>query len=169
MALRLLKGTLIRLFTTPSIVQLVEVSSTTQCRIDFSVAATDVSQGFGWCRTSTQTAFRVLCKVLTCTTIDPAFTNTIRLLPAKKERNIILSRKYSQRPPADPARMRLESWVHKLREYTKCKSDLSLRNIMNFFCSVCLPAFGLDLSISHDVTKGMVDTSIHFKFLKCVT
>jgi hypothetical protein len=145
MALRLLKGTLIRLFETPSISKLVDVSSTPQQRIDFSVAATNVSREFGWCRASAHTAFRILCKVLSCTTIDPAFPITIRLIPVKQERNIIIGTKYSSLPTTDPVRVMLEAWVLKLREDTRCKSDLSLRNIMNFFCGACVPAFGLDV------------------------
>ncbi len=156
MGLRLLKGTLIRLFTTPSMSKLVEVSGSTQQRIDFSVAATDVSQGFGWCRGSAHTAFRVLCRVLSCTTIDTDFTRTIRLLPAKQERNIILGKNYSKRPPTDPARVMLESWVLKLREHTKCKSDLSLRNIMNFILGSCVPSFGLDVDTWPQNVKDIV-------------
>jgi hypothetical protein len=145
LALRLLKDTLVHLFKTPLISKLVQGSASWKARIDFSVAATEVAQGFKWCRITAQKAFRIMVKVLNCTTIDPTFTHTIKLLPVKQERNVILGKKYSKRPATDPARVMLEAWVLTLKENTNCKSDLSLRNIMNFILSACLPAFGLDV------------------------
>ena len=146
MALRLLKGTLIRIFKTPSISKLVDVARDTQQRINFAIAATDVATGFGWSKTSAYSAFRVMCKVLSCTTIDPAFPKTIRLIPTKQERNIIIGNKYAKLPSTDPTRVMMESWVMKLREHTNCKSDLSIRNIMNFILSSCVPSFKLDVN-----------------------
>lgn len=156
MALRLLKGTLTRLFKTPSITKLLEGSTGTKQRTNFSIAATEESQGYKWSRTTAQKAFRVMIKVLDCTMIDPSFTHTIKLLPAKKEWNLVMGRKYSRRASDDPARMKLESWILVLKERTKCKSDLSMRNIMYFFIGSCLPAFGLDLDAWPDDAKSIV-------------
>ena len=145
MALRLLKKTLIHRFKTPCISKLVEGSNVVNESIKFSVAATEVSHGFSWSRSTALNAFRVMCKVLSCTTVASAFTKTIKLLPAKKERCVILGKRYSSRPSNDTGRMMVESWVRLVRENTNCKSDLSIRNIMAFFFNVCLPAFGLDV------------------------
>ena len=69
LALRLLKDTLVHLFQTPLISKLVQGSASSKARIDFSVAATEVAQGFKWCRTTARKAFRIRVKVLNCTTI----------------------------------------------------------------------------------------------------
>jgi hypothetical protein len=101
-----------------------------------------------------------MCKVLSCTTVDPSFTNTIKLLPAKPERDIILGKKYSRRASNDPARVMLESWVQKLKENTNCKSELSLRNVMNFILNSCVPSFGLEVETWPDNANEIV----HRKF-----
>jgi hypothetical protein len=132
-------------FETPSISKLIEASKGAQERITFSVAATEVCQGFQWSRTTAQKAFRIMCRVLQCTTVDASFTNTIKLLPVKRERSIILGNRYGNRSSDDPGRVMVESWIMIVKENTNCKSDLSIRNIMNFFFSACLPAFGLEV------------------------
>jgi hypothetical protein len=160
MGLRLLKSTLILLFTVPSIIKLVEEFTGVQERISFSLAATKAAQDMKWSKTTAQKAFRIMCRILSCTTMDQSFTNTIKLIPAKNERNVILGNKYSKRPSNDPTRVLLESWVLSLKENTNCKSDLSLKNIVNFILSACLPAFGLHVESWPDNAKE----SVHAQF-----
>lgn len=87
-----------------------------------------------------------LKRILGLLTLPDGFVESLRLVTNRKGAltNKSLG-KYGALLPEHPTRVRLEEWLQRLRDGTRNRSELGLRNILIFYCNVCLPALGLDL------------------------
>jgi hypothetical protein len=164
--LGLLKGTLVAMYGRADITKLIADADTAACRVKFSVVATNVAANLGWAKSTAQKFFGILRKIMGVTTINTNFVRTIKLLTAERERNAVLGGKYGRRHKDDPARILLENWAGKLRINTKMRSDLSLKNVMNFIISVCLPAFDLNPESYQESSKDQIEAKISDELVK---
>jgi integrase len=87
-----------------------------------------------------------LKRILNLLAFPAGFVESLRLaqLPKSGNGNNAIG-KYGTLPPDHDVRVRLEGWVDKIKTGTRNNSELSIRGIINFYTSTCLPAFGLDL------------------------
>lgn len=148
MAGRLLTYALTKCFGKPCMQTLIQRSKEPQVVLDFAMALSEAMHSFHWKK---NTAVKMMCvtkAILRLTNIDSYFLAKLRLLydegtratPAVQVMHQIIGKKHT---PA--ARSRIESWVKELREHTKNRATLSLRNVVMFFTHTCVPAFGLDV------------------------
>ena len=99
-----------------------------------------------WCVATARKYATTIKRILALLQLPPGFVDSLRIIQLRKAeaRNKALG-KYANLPADDPARKRVEAWVATLRDGTRNTSELSLRNIIGFYCNTCLPALGLDL------------------------
>ena len=87
----------------------------------------------------------VVKRILGLLSLPDGFVSSLRLVCVKRAVCSKALGKYGKLPTDDPARVRVESWIEALRDGTRNSSDLSLRNVIQFYGNVCLPALGLEL------------------------
>jgi len=100
-----------------------------------------------WSLATTRKYATNLKRILNLLQFPPGFVDSLRLVPTKGSapKNKVLG-KYGALAADHPIRARLDGWVGILRERTRNRSDLSLRNVVSFYCNACLPALGLNLN-----------------------
>lgn len=144
LALRLLCGVLVAKYDS-SIEKLI-TSSLHAGEVDkFSSAVTKMIITFKWAKSTARRAVWITKKILHETNVDPVFIKRFRLVFPEKKYNKILGKKYGSLEFDHPIRKRLEAWIVTIRETTNNRSDLSIKNMMTFYLSNCLPVFGLKL------------------------
>jgi hypothetical protein len=139
-----------------SVQQLVSVSTNANESTNFSLAISETSAKFGWSKVTLAKVMTVVRRILGETTLDAHFINMIKILAPNKTYNKIIGRKWGCLEETHRARIRLESWIKTIRENTTNRSDLSIRNMMTFYTSSCLPKLGLDINNWEDDTASQV-------------
>jgi hypothetical protein len=145
MAFGLLASVLTQMYGTSDIDRLVEQSDTIGEAVRFVEAASAYVKTIGWAKPTVYPVSSVLKKILWQTAAEPRFVSSLRIRGPQLAHCKILGRKYGSLPLADPVRPRLDGWITSLRDNTKNKSILSLRNLMSFYLKQCLPRLRLDL------------------------
>jgi integrase len=114
--------------------------------VRLSQAFAEVFRKRGW-RVGTARKYAAGVKrILALLPLPAGFVETLRWVGTKKACGSRALGKFARLPPGHPARQRVEGWVEILREETRCNSDLSLNNVLRFFCNTCVPSLGLDLA-----------------------
>jgi hypothetical protein len=93
------------------------------------------------------TAYKILAlmkKVLFKTTIPESFVQRITFKGPSKNDNRVIG-KYGKLPPDAPSRVLLESWATQIKRQTRCRSNLSVRNIISFIVGSSLEPLGLSV------------------------
>ena len=113
----------------------------------FSDAVASVFGERDWSMATVRKYATELKRILNLLDIPQGFVASLRLAPVAQTRplrNVALG-KYTALPVDDPVRQRLESWICALRDGTRNRSPIGIRNIIIFYCNICLPALRLDL------------------------
>lgn len=97
-------------------------------------------------------------RILTLLPLPAGFVSSLRIVSVQRAPPPSKALgKYGKLSADDPIRRRVEDWIDSLREGTRNSSDLSIRNIIQFYSNVCLPALGLDLGCWPD------DPAVHVR------
>jgi integrase len=145
MAYDLLVGVLYQMYGKTDIVKCIEDSVLVNHCTKFSTIVSERMNKAGWSTSTQQTVFQVLKKMLGITAINCSMLAKIRICSSKKPVHPLLGKKYGQLAPDHPVKIRLFKWVQAIKHHTKNKSDLGVRNILNFFLNTCLPVLNIDL------------------------
>lgn len=113
--------------------------------VRLSEALLEVFQQRAWSIASSRKYATNLRRILKYLQLPEGFVDSLRLVStAKPPPNRALG-KFSKHEEEDPARKLVESWVEVIRDETRCRSDLSVNNIIRFWCNACVPKLGLSL------------------------
>jgi len=167
-ALRLLRCTVSRMFGAPKVSRLHKDQDDFRTRVEFSVACTTSAAGFQWARSTSQKMISIVRKILLHMKFSVYFVRSVKLVTAKTDRNLMLGNKYGTRAPDDRARLLLESWVLCFRAKSKSRSDLSIRNIINFLVSSVLPAFGLTPDSWDENSTAIIESKVDSDMLRTI-
>ena len=110
-----------------------------------STALAEVFAKRGWSVPTSRKYAASLKQILSLLELPGGFVTSLRLVPLKRPAPNKALSKYGALPADHPVRVRLEGWADIIRDGTRNKSDLSVRNLLSFFYNSCLPALGLDL------------------------
>lgn len=149
MAFDLLSQVLYQMYGSNKVEILVNNSTIVNECVRFNTLARKCMQQVDWSIHTQYTIYRVLRKILEQTATNENFLKKLKVTREVEERDsfrIIVGKKFAELPVDNLQRTRLQNWIQKLRMYSKNKSDISLRNVMYFYISRCLPAFNLDLT-----------------------
>ena len=84
-------------------------------------------------------------RILGLLPLPEGFVTSLRIVREERPSISKALGKYGKLPGDDPARLRVEEWISALRDRTRCGSELSLRNVVQFYGNVCLPNLNLEL------------------------
>jgi integrase len=111
----------------------------------------------GWSIATARKYATMLKRILALLDLPEGFVDSLRLVQIKKAAPVNKALgKHGSLPLDHPVRSRLDAWVECLRNGTRNRSELSLRNVMSFYCNVCLPVLGLDLEHWPEDVKAQV-------------
>ena len=144
MSLRLFFA-LVRKMYNSSIALMIEKSRCAGESQRYSTGIVAVAKEFHWSERTVKAYVCVLRKILNELPVDEGFKNTVKFLRAPDVYNMILGKKYGKLRSTHPVRELLESWIQKVREGTKNKSNISIRNIVAFYVSTALPNLELNI------------------------
>jgi hypothetical protein len=164
MALRLLRSSLVEMYQKPCIEALINSSSHAGECDRFSMA---VCAGIAANRWSKGTAYKILAllkKVLLKTTIPEGFVKRIKYKGPSKTVNRAIG-KHGKLQSDAPSRVLLESWATLIKQHSRCRSDLSVRNIISFIVGSALKPLGLSVDawpadVVDVVEERLVDESV---------
>jgi len=174
MACALLKQTLHQMYGSTDIQRLVLRSTRLDCVERFSLLASNSMSAIRWSASSKYSAWSALKALLAETNIDRSFVakmshayDTVATAAAAPEDALmskILRTRYA-RMTAEERRM-AQRWTHLIRVYSGNKSILSLRSVLTFWITKCLPQLGTGFAAlsrdGHDFAEGLRKT-IHAK------
>lgn len=125
-----------------------------------SCAFEEVFRRRGW-RIGTSRKYAAGVKrILALLPLPEGFVDTLRWVGTKTVSNNKALGKFARLPQQDSVRQRVEGWLEILREETRCNSDLSLNNILRFFCNTCVPGLGLDLAAWPEDVNAYISTHL---------
>jgi hypothetical protein len=145
MAFDLLKQVLYRMFGNTNIATLIARSTSINESVIFSKHVTAAVKDAEWSTSTQYTIFKVVKNILKETAADKHFINKITISQPKKRYCPILGKNYSNRDDSDSGKKRLLNWISIIRNKTKNKSVLGIRNMIYFYTNHCLPVFQLDI------------------------
>jgi integrase len=145
MAFRLLVMVLDKMYGTSDIAKLVKQSCDIEEATTFSKTACECVVELGWSRATVYPIASVLKKILSQTAASPRFVSSLKIRAPRPPHCRILGRKYGSLPLDDSVRSMLDGWIKCLREKTKNRSELSLRNVVSFYLKQCLPHMKVSL------------------------
>jgi hypothetical protein len=101
----------------------------------------------GWTKHTKTTVIRILKHVLRETTTNSFFIDriTARVTKKKTPLSIIMGNKFDSRADTDPVKQKMLLWIQTIRNKTKNKSDMSIRNMMQFLIKQVFKKVGIDL------------------------
>jgi integrase len=144
MAFDLLKQTLHQCYRACSISTLVTQSVIISEANTFSSVAREAIRKAEWARSTTNTVWCILKKILCFTAISSQFLKRLSIREMKHDHHPELGRYNSLN---FPARNTLGIWSNKIRKFTRNKSPHSIKNIIRFIMNKCLPVFNLDVNL----------------------
>jgi hypothetical protein len=145
MAFRLLAMVLDKMYGTSDIARLVKHSCDIGEATTFSRTASECVVELRWSRATVYPIASVLKKILSQTAASPRFVSSLKIRTPRPPHCRILGRKYGSLPLDDSVRSMFDGWIKCLREKTKNRSELSLRNVVSFYLKTCLPRMKLSL------------------------
>ena len=177
MAFETLARILVSMYQTTSISKLVDRSVLLGEALVFSTHMSDVMHQMKRTRDTTYTILSMIRKIFSETAMSVEFIKTIKVIRPQPVVDPCLGKRYSALMTTDPIRIRLEHWVHQIKQHTRNRSTLSIRNILTFIINTLLPALGLSLTIwpsdvasivstklaHRDVVQGICGTGAHTK------
>jgi integrase len=160
MAFDVLARILVAMYQATSIAKLVDRSVMMGEALVFSTHMSNVIHQMKWARDTTYNMLSVLRKILSETAMSVEFIKTIKVIRPQHVVDPYLGKKYSTLLAADPIRIRLDNWVQQIRQHTRNRSALSIRNILAFIINKLLPALGISLTIWPNDVAHIVTTKL---------
>jgi len=171
MAFDLLKHVLFRMYKSTSFSTLITRSTLISESDIFSKHTREIVRDMKWANKTNLAIFSILKGILKCTSIDPFFINRISVVfptvyPISHPFHILPSA-YKHLDTNSPERILMLKWIDIIKETTKNKSPISIKNMLYFFTSL-LPVFGLeDLSKwDDDISRTAVEERLD---AECIT
>ena len=149
----------VRTLYNSSIAKMIEQSHHAGENARCSVAVMDQAKLFHW---SDSTAKKYLCimkKMLPELSMNEGFVKSLQFPRSPQVYNKILGQKYGALDVSNPTRKLLESWIKYLKENTRNRSDISIRNIMAFYISTVLPHLSLNVEKWPEDPKPLIEKS----------
>lgn len=128
-----------------SVPSLVQQAQNAGEALRFSAAINEAATSFQWSSATLSKYFGILKRILNETSVEESFTKRLKLESSHAPYNKILGRKNGSCDSDPVTKALLEGWISKLKSETRNNSELSLRNMMSFYTSQCIPKFGISL------------------------
>ena len=110
-----------------------------------SAATAELAASFKWSLCTTRKYFGAMKAMFAHLDFDEGFVRTFRLMRDPVAWNKALPMRYGTLKEGHPLRQKLESWTDAVRENSGARSDVTVRHIIKFYLSTCLPRLGLDV------------------------
>ena len=111
----------------------------------FSQALTEACATKGWQIATIRKYTGIIKRILDMLSFPEGFVASLKIACSQRAPGNKALGKYGSFPAVNPIRQRLDGWVEQIRNDTRNRSELSIRNIISFYFTVCLPALGLDI------------------------
>ena len=109
----------------------------------FSAALDEACGKRGWSVATAKKYATMIKRIVALLPLPAQFAKSLRVAVQQSAAWSKALGKYRKLLADDPVRQKIEAWIDVVREETRNASDLSIRNVIQFFCNVCMP--GLDL------------------------
>jgi hypothetical protein len=110
-----------------------------------SQALTEACANKNWQTATVRKYTGIIKRILDMLSFPEGFVASLKIACRQSAQGNKALGKYGSLPAENPIRKRLDGWVEMIRNDTRNQSDLSIRNIISFYFTACLPALGLDL------------------------
>jgi site-specific recombinase XerD len=140
MAFDLLKQILFRMYKSTSFNTLISRSTLINESDIFSKHAKDIVSDMKWANKTNLAIFSILKGILKCTSVDSNFVNRISVISSKSyplsHPYHILPSAYKHLDDSSPEKILMLKWIDVIKENTKNKSSISIKNMLYFFDSL---------------------------------
>lgn len=169
MAFDLLKHVLFRMYNSTSFNTLVERSSILNESDIFSKYAQETVKNMKWANKTNLAIFSILKGILKCTSIDVNFINRISIVAPNlyplSHTYHMLPAAYKHLSDSSAEKVLMLKWIDIIKENTKNKSSISLKNMLYFFHSI-LGKFDLSASDwTDEKAKKAVEQKLNQEFI----
>ena len=131
-------------------------------KVNLSIQISDAFRDYKFARSTRYACLSCIRKILGELDLVPELVDAITIIDDKDKCSSILGKVYDCSSESNQhIKERLEKWVTLIREGTKNKSSLSIRNVMSFYVSQCLPKLGIDLNDWPEDAKERVEDAFN--------